>query len=217
LGPKVCKGCGVEKLPSEFYAAARNLDGRMGKCKLCVKSGVRENRRNRKQQYAEYERSRANLPHRIEARRKYQEEHKEQISEYKKAWTKANSARMAAAKRAYYEQNREQVIARSTQWAEDNLEKVRQFKANNRRRRRAAKHAGRGSFTAKEFMDLCERYGNKCLSCGVTGVVLEADHVVPLARGGSDDISNIQPLCGACNRKKFVSIVDYRMIASSPF
>ena len=43
----------------------------MGKCKSCVKSGVRENRQNRKQQYAEYDRARANLPHRIEARRNY--------------------------------------------------------------------------------------------------------------------------------------------------
>jgi hypothetical protein len=40
--------------------------------------------------------------------------------------------------------------------------------------------------------------------------VLEADHIVPLTRGGTDDIDNIQPLCGTCNRKKFVSIVDYR-------
>ena len=45
------------------------------------------------------------------------------------------------------------------------------------------------------------------------GVVLEADHVVPLTRGGSDDISNIQPLYGSCNRKKFVDIVDYRVAA----
>jgi 5-methylcytosine-specific restriction endonuclease McrA len=188
----------------------------VGKCKACVKRSVRENRHNRRQQYAEYERSRANLPHRIEARRKYEEEHKEQIAEYKKAWTRANGARTAAHKRAYYEQYREEVIARSTEWAENNLEKVRQFKANNRRKRRAAKNASRGSFTAKEFKELCERYGNKCLSCGSTGVVLEADHVVPLTRGGSDDISNIQPLCGTCNRRKFVDIVDYRVIAGTP-
>jgi 5-methylcytosine-specific restriction endonuclease McrA len=189
----------------------------MGKCKSCVKSSVRANRRKRKQQYAEYERSRANLPHRIEARRKYQEEHKEQIAEYKKAWTKANSARIAASKREYYERNREEVIARSTEWAENNLERVRQFKANNRRKRRVAKNASRGSFTAKEFKELCERYGNKCLSCGSMGVTLEADHVIPLARGGSDDIGNIQLLCGFCNRRKFVSLVDYRMVAGSPF
>jgi 5-methylcytosine-specific restriction endonuclease McrA len=188
----------------------------MGKCKAYVKRSVRENRHYRRQQYAEYERSRANLPHRIEARRKYEEEHKVQIAEYKKAWTRANGARTAAYKCAYYEQNREEVIARSTEWAENNLEKVRQFKAINRRKRRAAKNASRGSFTAKEFKEFCERYGNNCLSCGSTGVVLEADHVVPLTRGGSDDISNIQPLCGTCNRRKFVDIVDYRVIAGTP-
>jgi 5-methylcytosine-specific restriction endonuclease McrA len=42
---------------------------------------------------------------------------------------------------------------------------------------------------------------------------LEADHVVPLTRRGTDDIGNIQPLCGACNRKKFVAIIDYRLDA----
>ena len=136
----------------------------MGKCKSCVKDGVRENRRNRKQQYADYERSRANVPHRIEARRKYQEEHKEQIAEYKKAWMKANSARIAAFKREYYERNREDVISRSDEWGKNNFEKVKQFKANNRRKRRAAENASRGSFTAKEFEELCERYGNRCLS-----------------------------------------------------
>ncbi len=48
------------------------------------------------------------------------------------------------------------------------------------------------------------------LSCGASEVVLEADHVVPLTRGGTDDIGNIQPLCGVCNRRKFTSVVDYR-------
>ena len=40
---------------------------------------------------------------------------------------------------------------------------------------------------------------------------MEADHVVPLTRGGTDDIGNIQPLCGACNRKKFVDTIDFRV------
>jgi 5-methylcytosine-specific restriction endonuclease McrA len=103
------------------------------------------------------------------------------------------------------------LIARSKKWAENNPEKVRQAKTNNLRKRRAARHASRGSFTAQEFRELCERYGNKCLACGDTETVLEADHVVPLTEGGSDTISNIQPLCGSCNRKKFVTIIDYRL------
>ncbi len=211
MSPKVCESCGVEKALNEFYAAARNLDGRMGKCKTCVKGSVREKRRNRKQQYAEYERSRANLPHRIGARKKYQEEHKEQISEYKKKWSEDNNERIVVYKQDHYEQNREVVIARSKEWAENNLERVKQFKADNGRKRRAARHASRGNFTAKEFEKLCESYGNKCLRCGSMSVVLEADHVVPLTRGGSDAIDNIQPLCGTCNRSKFVKTTDYRV------
>lgn len=183
----------------------------MGKCKLCIKSNVRENRRNRREQYAQYERSRANLPHRIEARRKYQEEHRERLTEYKERWTKENGERVAASKREHYDRNRKTIIVRSKKWAEENSEKVRIAKAKNRRKRRAARYAGRGSFTAREFQELCDRYGNRCLRCGNTDTMLEADHVVPLTKGGSDEISNIQPLCGSCNRSKFVDTLDYRV------
>ena len=121
---------------------------------------------------------------------------------------------MSASRRRHYERNRDEVIARSEKWAEDNPERVRLAKADNRRKRRAAKHASPGGFSAEEFKALCESYGNKCLACGDIEATLEADHVVPLTRGGTDDIGNIQPLCGSCNRKKFVSIIDYRLDAS---
>jgi 5-methylcytosine-specific restriction endonuclease McrA len=211
LSIKTCKQCGVDKELTEFYVSRRNLDGRMGKCKLCVKSNVRENRRNRREQYAQYERSRANLPHRIEVRRKYQEEHRERLTEFKERWTKENGERVAASKREHYDRNRKAIIVRSKKWAEENSEKVRIAKAKNRRKRRAARYAGRGSFTAREFQELCDRYGNRCLRCGNTHTMLEADHVVPLTKGGSDEISNIQPLCGSCNRSKFVDTLDYRV------
>ena len=164
----------------------------------------------RREQYALFERSRANLPHRIEARKKYQQEHKEQISEYKQSWAASNSERVAGLKRDYYERNREEVISRSKKWAEENAEKVKIAKANNRRKRRAAKNVNDIHFTAEEFDALCSVYGYGCLCCGVTDRFLEADHVVPLTKGGSDDISNIQPLSGGCNRRKFTAVIDYR-------
>jgi hypothetical protein len=49
------------------------------------------------------------------------------------------------------------------------------------------------------------------LACGDTEAVLEADQVVPLTKGGSDDIGNIQPLSGSYNRKKFVNNIDHRL------
>src|SRR5215210_1904690 len=105
-------------------------DGHLNKCKICVSARVRENRRERLEQYAQYEKSRANLPHRVEARRKYQEVHKEEISEYKKRWAEENEASVSASKRKHYEIHRDEVIARSKKWGEDNPEKVRQAKAN---------------------------------------------------------------------------------------
>jgi 5-methylcytosine-specific restriction endonuclease McrA len=211
VSSKVCRGCGVQKSLAEFYKHPRMADGHLNKCKVCVSARVRENRRERLEQYDLYEKTRANLPNRVGARRKYQEEHKEEISEYKKGWAADHEEKVAASKLAYYEREREEVIARSKKWAESNPEKVRQAKANNRRKRRAARHASPGIFTAEEFEALCESYGNRCLACGETKAALEADHVVPLTKGGSDSISNIQPLCGSCNRKKFVTIIDYRL------
>ena len=151
----------------------------MGKCKSCVKSSVRENRRKRSDQYAQYEKSRANLPHRIEARLKYQEKYKERILAYKRRWAADNGESITSSKRGYYERNREEVISRSKRWALENAEKVKVAKINNRRKRRTAKNAGGGRFTAEEFDALCSVYGYACLCCGVIGRRLEADHVVP--------------------------------------
>lgn len=103
MSSKTCKGCGVEKDLSEYYKHPQMADGRLNKCKVCVGAGVRENRRRRLEQYAQYEKARANLPHRVEARRKYYEEHKEEISEYKKRWAAENEESVSASKRKHYE------------------------------------------------------------------------------------------------------------------
>lgn len=46
----------------------------------------------------------------------------------------------------------------------------------------------------------------RCAMCGRTvgahGVVLQVDHKMPQAWGGTDDIENLQPLCEECNRGK---------------
>ncbi|MGK7920714.1 MAG: HNH endonuclease [Trichodesmium sp.] len=49
-----------------------------------------------------------------------------------------------------------------------------------------------------------ERDHYNCQSCGKTATETELtiDHIIPLARGGSNDISNLQTLCRNCNQKK---------------
>ncbi|HAZ43270.1 MAG TPA: HNH endonuclease [Cyanobacteria bacterium UBA11369] len=44
----------------------------------------------------------------------------------------------------------------------------------------------------------------QCKSCGKTQqeTELTVDHIIALARGGSNDISNLQTLCRSCNQQK---------------
>jgi 5-methylcytosine-specific restriction endonuclease McrA len=47
-----------------------------------------------------------------------------------------------------------------------------------------------------------ERDDYTCRYCGVSGVKLECDHIMPISRGGSNDRSNLVTACQSCNRKK---------------
>lgn len=45
------------------------------------------------------------------------------------------------------------------------------------------------------------RSGFRCHYCGATGK-LEVDHIIPLAAGGTNDMSNLVAACPHCNRSK---------------
>lgn len=44
----------------------------------------------------------------------------------------------------------------------------------------------------------------RCLDCGATNkeTVLEIDHIIPVSKGGSTTLDNLQTLCKKCNRSK---------------
>ncbi len=70
--------------------------------------------------------------------------------------------------------------------------------------RRARMHGAAGTFTEQEIEALYEKQDGRCAACKTPVAFrhIHRDHVVPLALGGSNDISNIQVLCGPCNRSK---------------
>ena len=54
-----------------------------------------------------------------------------------------------------------------------------------------------------------DRNGYQCQSCQIIDLSakkLQIDHIVPLAQGGTNDISNLQTLCAKCNREKSAKI-----------
>ena len=66
---------------------------------------------------------------------------------------------------------------------------------------RARKAAAPGSFSGKEWAALVRSYDGRCAYCGEQKP-LQADHRIPLSRGGTNFISNILPACRRCNCRK---------------
>lgn len=66
---------------------------------------------------------------------------------------------------------------------------------------RARRLVAPGSFTGAEWRTLVKRWGNVCAYDGAPGP-LEADHRIPLSRGGTNYIGNILPACRSCNSRE---------------
>lgn len=59
------------------------------------------------------------------------------------------------------------------------------------------------------------RDGYECLRCWVKDN-LTIDHIIPLSKGGTNRMGNMQTLCMGCNSDKGNNIVDYRWVEHIP-
>ena len=66
-------------------------------------------------------------------------------------------------------------------------------------KRRLAK----GSLDYNRWLVKLEEYNNCCAYCGKPlGDNVTIDHIIPIVRGGTNDIDNLVPCCRHCNSKK---------------
>ena len=82
----------------EFYKHAKMADGHVNKCKECNKKDVRDNRADKIDYYAEYDRQRDKLKHRVELKKRYGHtpEGKESINKCRKKWLENNTVKRSA-------------------------------------------------------------------------------------------------------------------------
>lgn len=190
---KVCNTCKQVKPVSVFYRRADNKDGLDNKCPACY-SAYHKARYDANPEAARARSKRWRLEN-PEAVKEIKARGRDRHIQYNRQWYRENTERAAEAQRIYRASNRS---------------KARSIVANRRAR---IKNNGYFAISDKEWERL---YSSCCVYCGSKDEI-QADHVIPVSRGGRHSIGNLVPACRICNvSKNDRTIMEWRLNKSSP-
>jgi hypothetical protein len=90
-------------------------------------------------------------------------------------------------------------------------ENKKEYYRKKHQERIARKYGAEGGHTQGDWETLKAQYNWICPCCKKSEpeIKLTEDHIIPLIKGGSDNIENIQPLCGKCNSIKGAKIINF--------
>jgi|SRR5688572_12371904 len=135
--------------------------------------------------------------------REWYERHRDARRESKRRYYVRNAEEIRATDRARnrrkYAENPRAALDYYKQWRLQNLERARNYVRVSGNKRRAA--AAGQHFTFQEWEALLVHHAGRCAYCG-SRERIQADHRIPLNRGGSNEITNILPACRHCNCRK---------------
>lgn len=142
--------------------------------------------------------------------KKYRLANKEKRKEWSKKWWAKNAERIKLKRLAekdrwqlyFKEYNLKNIEKRREQariWRNNNPDRSRISRKKQKHRRRAL-----GNINFTEWITKVAMLGNKCQICFRTEpeIKITIDHIIPVSKGGTNHIDNLQPLCVGCNSKK---------------
>lgn len=225
---KTCTKCGVEKpATTEFFYAQTNATAPLRSvCKACaVAAGAIRARQNKDVLNRQARERRARDPEKYraahrESRRRNQEA-TEREREYHRQWCRDNAGHIRSYSSSYYAEHRQERIAASKRYAAEHPEHLKAKRRERWLREKASKawrcdayrahirnyqarkRGAPGKHTGEDREAQYRRQHGRCYWCGEkVGAKYHVDHVVPLARGGTNWPSNLVIACPRCNREK---------------
>tara|TARA_Y100000310_G_C20574358_1_gene759723 strand:- start:77 stop:1105 length:1029 start_codon:yes stop_codon:yes gene_type:complete len=145
--------------------------------------------------------------------REYQKEYGKTWKQEQRKKDTSYAKRQREVKKRYSQSERgKEVVAK---WRKNNIQKILEWNLQRLLKKRGVI----GFHNREEWEALKKKHGNRCVLCGIsekdlaivwigTGFTkLTKDHIIPIRKGGTDYIGNIQPLCVSCNARKHVRIL----------
>lgn len=226
---KPCIKCGISKpaTPEYFYRHKKMKDGLFNKCKLCAREDSRayekadpEKCAKRHREY--YQNNKVSLTEKSKqwrlnnaekdkaSRKKWKQDNREKTNRMNRERYPENAERLSRNRHRYWHKHKESILSRLKEKRRKDIEGYREKTRFRTMRRYALKLGAKGSHTLEEYLKVIADYEWKCAYCGktLTRSMVTKDHVVPLSRGGSDDISNIVTACFPCNLSKGAKSLD---------
>lgn len=196
-----CSKCSEQKGFDSFYLKKNGK--RHVWCHRCCAEYARRRRTQigdrLRAQARERNRSAEQRTKRAKAHREWHAKNRPHANAKSRLWHLGHRAEVLAKLRLRYRMNREGHAKQVRQWQKAHPEKVKKYaQAKNHRRRSAA-----GRFTAAHIDSIFKAQRAKCASCRRSiKLGFEIDHIIPIAKGGSNWPRNLQLLCRPCNASK---------------
>jgi len=226
---KRCRKCGLTKPVDLFPRNRQSSDGHRARCKPCHADDVRqwthakpERLERVRKRVVEWKQQHPEMHHANERRRRserwrddpvfrqacrerwlrYRQKNVERRAAAYRKWVRDNPERARARNRRWAARHREKTRAKAKAWRMANPARAQALWRASRSRRRAREQGAAGKTTRAKLQARWDYFGGRCWICG--GEADSIDHVIPLARGGSNWPSNLRPACLACNTRKGV-------------
>ena len=223
---KHCPGCDRD-LPLTAFGRKKSCpDGLQVYCKKCHNKEVRESaaipehKQGKQARILENRKDPEWYARELEGRKRWYQNHRddagfrERQMEQSRKWraTSSGNELSKAASRRWKRKSRKHLRAYDNEYflkRYANDPEFRQARAEQALKRESAKRANGGEFKMEDWQTLVELAHGKCPACGKRRK-LNMDHIVPVVKGGTNYLYNLQPLCRSCNSQKMTDTHDYR-------